>query len=107
MARSSSSVSPTTLANALSLSVPTTHRILAELEAHGWVDRDASGRDFAIGPEFLLIAATIASRDGFFAGLRALLRDMVGEVGETVCLNMMTGASVNWSSSRWKSRHAR
>jgi len=89
MSHSSSAMSPGTLANELSLSVPTTHRVLAELEAHGWVGRDAGGRDFTIGPEFLLIAATIASRDGFFAGLRALLRDMVGEVGETACLNMI------------------
>ncbi|MCJ8144001.1 IclR family transcriptional regulator [Ancylobacter sp. A5.8] len=95
VARSNGPVHANTLAAELGLSIPTTHRVLTELEVLGWVSRPPGGRGVVAGPEMLMTMALVASRDGFSAGLRASMRELMEATGETVCLNMIDRRSAS------------
>lgn len=95
VSRSNGPVHANMLAATLGLSIPTTHRVLAELEALGWLGRAPGGRGVVAGPELLMTMALIASRDGFTAGLRASMRQLVEETGETVCVSMIDRRSIS------------
>lgn len=95
VSRSNGPVHANMLAATLGLSIPTTHRVLAELEALGWLSRAPGSRGVVAGPELLMTMALVAGRDGFAAGLRAAMRQLVEETGETVCVSMIDRRSVS------------
>jgi len=83
---------PTTLqdlSRELHVSLATTHRILANLEAQGWVTWDRDRCIMEVGPAMMGLSAAISARYGAEGAIRPILKALVDECGETVCLHML------------------
>jgi len=82
------------LVRASGLPKPSVHRMLQQLEAGGLLDRGGEGRRYAVTPRLMRLAETVL-RGGTRSGMRhAVLRRLVGEVGETCKLTALSGAEV-------------
>jgi DNA-binding IclR family transcriptional regulator len=77
------------LSEQIALPKPSVHRLLAQLEEIGFVQRDLSGRAFTAGPELLTLAvdalATMARRPP----VRDIMRDLVERVRESCNLAIL------------------
>lgn len=73
------------LANDLGIRPPTGHRIVQELESHGWIIWDREQCIFDVGPSLAGISATISARYGVESAIRPLLKSLARSSGETVC----------------------
>ncbi|RZT97622.1 IclR family transcriptional regulator [Rivibacter subsaxonicus] len=73
---------------------PTVHRMLQQLETGGLIAREPDGRRYQLGERALLLAETLM-RGSTQQGLRrAVLRQLVVEVGESCNLTALAGAEV-------------
>lgn len=77
------------IARAQNLPVSTTHRMLAELVATGWVSRSPSA-SYRLGPQVLLAAEAVRTAVGL-SDMHSILSDLAENVGETVILGTLIG----------------
>ncbi|WP_176849486.1 IclR family transcriptional regulator [Belnapia rosea] len=79
------------LADALGLSASTTHRLLAALEHHGWVERVDGGKRHRLGAALVALAGQAADGTGLRRICRPALARLSGESGETTFLIVRSG----------------
>lgn len=79
------------LAAGLGLSASTTHRLLAALEHHGWVERVEGGRRYRLGTALIGLAGQAAEGAGLRRLCRPALTRLSGESGETTFLIVRSG----------------
>ncbi|MEO8261403.1 MAG: IclR family transcriptional regulator [Pseudolysinimonas sp.] len=79
------------VAHATGLARPTAHRILSSLAADGFVDRDAEGSRWYLGPELYLMGAIAAERYDITGIARDSLRALAAETGESAFLSARRG----------------
>jgi len=73
--------------------LPTTHRLLATLVAHGYMRR-LPNRRYALGFKLVPLGSTAASLVGLSA--EAVLRELVDELGESANLAVLSGKSAEY-----------
>ncbi|MDJ0390727.1 IclR family transcriptional regulator [Roseomonas sp. E05] len=79
------------LAAGLGLSASTTHRLLAALEHHGWVERVDGGKLHRLGAALVALAGQAADGTGLRRLCRPALARLSGESGETTFLIVRSG----------------
>ncbi|WP_176559764.1 IclR family transcriptional regulator [Teichococcus rhizosphaerae] len=79
------------LARGLRLSASTTHRLLAALERHGWVERVEGGKRHRLGAALVALAGQAADGTGLRRLCRPALARLTGESGETTFLIVRSG----------------
>lgn len=79
---------------ATGLPKPSLYRTLSLFEDAGFVQRDAAGRGYVIGPRLASLGLRILTNDAAAAQRRAVLRELVGEIGETCNLAMLRKGEV-------------
>jgi len=79
------------LAAALGLSASTTHRLLAALEHHGWVERVEGSKLHRLGAALVALAGQAADGTGLRRLCRPALARLSGESGETTFLIVRSG----------------
>jgi DNA-binding IclR family transcriptional regulator len=84
-------LSSTAVADATGLSRPTAHRILSSLADDGFVDRDAEGSRWYLGPELYLMGAIAAERYDITDLARDSLRELAAATGESAFLSARRG----------------
>ena len=73
---------------------PTVHRMLQQLESGGLIARDADGRRYQLGERALLLAEKLMRGSTRQGVRRAVLRQLVAEIGESCNLTALAGAEV-------------
>ena len=94
LVRASSPVTLTELMQATGLPKPSLHRTLALFEDAGYVQRDPGGRAYAVGPRLASLGLEILTHDSVATLRRAILSQLVADVGETCNLAMLRKAEV-------------
>lgn len=79
------------VASATGLTRPTAHRILSSLASDGFVDRDADGARWYLGPELYLMGAVAAERYDITAEARDSVRALAAATGESAFLSARRG----------------
>jgi DNA-binding IclR family transcriptional regulator len=82
------------LGEQLNLTTPTTHRIIAALERHGLVEREASTRRYRLGLALFSLGAKAADGTGLRTIARPSLIKLAAETGDTVFLMARSGLNV-------------
>jgi len=88
VARSENGATLTELSTFLSLSPPTTHRILAALESEGLLTQDAGSKLYTLGASALTIGAHALHKSDLRALARPMLHRLAKEGGETASLEI-------------------
>lgn len=86
--------SPQELAKVTALPAATLHRMLAQLEAAGLLQRSANGRHFDKGARLRRFAESLLLNDARRGAQRAVLRDLAAQVGESCKLTALSGSEV-------------
>lgn len=73
---------------------PTVHRMLAQLEAGGWLQREPDGRRYTLSTRLLRLGEVSLSASTQHGVRHAVLRQLVAEVGESCNLTALSGAEV-------------
>lgn len=73
---------------------PTVHRMLAQLEAGGWLQREPDGRRYSLAPRLLRLGEVALSASTQQGVRHAVLRQLVADVGESCNLTALSGAEV-------------
>lgn len=73
---------------------PTVHRMLQQLESAGLLQRDGDGRHYGTGTRLRRLAEDTLLHDSHFGARHAVLRQLVGEVGESCNLTALAGGEV-------------
>lgn len=84
----------TELMQVTGLPKPTLFRTLALFEDAGFVQREPAGRAYAVGPRLASLGLAILSNDSVATLRRAILRQLVADVGETCNLSMLRKGEV-------------
>jgi DNA-binding IclR family transcriptional regulator len=84
----------TELMQARGLPKPSLPRTLALFEDAGFVRREPAGRAYAIGPRLAALGLAILTNDAAATLRRAILRQLVDDVGETCNLAMLRKGEV-------------
>jgi len=84
----------TELMQATGLPKPTLYRTLALFEDAGYVQREPAGRAYAVGPRLAGLGLAILTNDAVATLRRAILRQLVADVGETCNLSMLRKGEV-------------
>ena len=79
------------LAEAMGFSASTTHRLLAALEHHGWVERVEGGKQYRLGVALVGLAGQAADGTGLRRLCRPALARLSAESGETTFLIVRSG----------------
>ena len=82
------------LAEETGLPKPTIHRMLAQLESAGILQRDGNGRHYSTGQRLLRLAETLLLNSTTQGARHAVLRQLVDEVGESCNLTAFSGGEV-------------
>ena len=83
-----------TIAEESGLPKPTTHRMLAQLESAGILQRDGNGRHYSTGQRLIRLAETLLLNSTTQGARHAVLRQLVDEVGESCNLTAFSGGEV-------------
>ena len=94
LVRARGAVTLTELMQATGLPKPSLHRTLALFEDAGYVQREPAGRAYAVGPRLASLGLAILANDAAATLRRAILRQLVADVGETCNLAMLRKAEV-------------
>jgi DNA-binding IclR family transcriptional regulator len=94
LVRAGGPVTLTELMQATGLPKPSLHRTLALFEDGGYVQREPSGRGYAVGPRLESLGLAILTNDAVATLRRAILRQLVADVGETCNLAMLRKGEV-------------
>lgn len=73
---------------------PTVHRMLQQLEAGGWLQREPDGRRYALAPRLLRLSEDALGASTQHGVRHAVLRQLVAELGESCNLTALSGAEV-------------
>jgi DNA-binding IclR family transcriptional regulator len=73
---------------------PTVHRMLTQLESGGWLAREPDGRHYALAPRLLRLSEAALTSSTQQGVRHAVLRQLVGELGESCNLTALSGAVV-------------
>ncbi len=73
---------------------PTLHRMLAQLEAAGLLQREGDGRHYGTGVRLRRLAANLLLNDTLHGARHAVLRHLVDALGESCNLTALSGAEV-------------
>lgn len=73
---------------------PTVHRMLAQLEAGGWLQREPDGRRYALAPRLLRLGENALGASTQHGVRHAVLRQLVADLGESCNLTALSGAEV-------------
>lgn len=84
----------TELMQATGLPKPSLHRTLSLFEDAGYVQREPAGRAYAVGPRLGALGLEILRNDSVATLRRAILRQLVEDVGETCNLAMLRKGEV-------------
>lgn len=79
------------LAEAVGLTQPTAHRIIAALERHGLIEREAATRRYRLGLSLFVLGAQAADGTGFRRLCHPALLRLAAETGDTVFLMARSG----------------
>jgi len=94
LVRATGPVTLTELMQATGLPKPSLHRTLALFEDAGYVQREPAGRAYAVGARLASLGLAVLSNDAAAALRRAILRQLVADVGETCNLAMLRKGEV-------------
>ena len=94
LVRAPGPVTLTELMQATGLPKPSLHRTLALFEDAGYVQREPAGRAYAVGPRLASMGLAVLTNDSAAAQRRAILRELVHDVGETCNLAMLRRGEV-------------
>src|SRR5665213_2038172 len=94
LVRASTPATLTALMQATGLPKPSLHRTLALFEDAGYVQREPAGRAYAVGPRLASLGLAILTNDAAATLRRAILRQLVVDVGETCNLAMLRKGEV-------------
>lgn len=94
LVRAGGPVTLTELMQATGLPKPSLHRTLSLFEDSGYVQREPAGRAYAVGPRLESLGLTILTNDAVATLRRAILRQLVADVGETCNLAMLRKGEV-------------
>lgn len=94
LVRARGPVTLTELMQATGLPKPSLHRTLALFEDAGYVQREPAGRAYAVGPRLATLGLEILGNESVAALRRAILRQLVADVGETCNLSMLRRGEV-------------
>lgn len=83
-----------TMADETGLPKPTLHRMLAQLETAGILQRDGNGRHYSTGQRLRELAENILLNSTTHGARHAILRKLVDEVGESCNLTAFSGSEV-------------
>lgn len=73
---------------------PTLHRMLQQLEAGGWLQREPDGRRYALAGRARALAEATLSGSAQAGVRHAVLRALVADIGESCNLTALSGAEV-------------
>jgi len=79
------------LAEAVDLTQPTAHRIIAALERHGLIEREAATRRYRLGLSLFVLGAQAADGTGFRRICHPALLRLASKTGDTVFLMARSG----------------
>ena len=79
------------LAEAVELTQPTAHRIIAALERHGLIEREVATRRYRLGLSLFVLGAQAADGTGFRRICHPALLRLAAETGDTVFLMARSG----------------
>jgi DNA-binding IclR family transcriptional regulator len=82
------------IAEETGLPKPTTHRMLAQLESAGILQRDGNGRHYSTGQRLIRLAETLLLNSTTQGARHAVLRQLVEEIGESCNLTAFSGGEV-------------
>jgi DNA-binding IclR family transcriptional regulator len=82
------------IAQETELPKPTVHRMLAQLESAGILQRDGNGRHYNTGQRLLRLAETLLLNSTTHGARHAVLRKLVDEIGESCNLTAFSGGEV-------------
>ena len=88
---------PLTLADGVALTgwpKPTVHRMLVQLEGAGWLQREPDGRRYALAARLQALGEAALGASARHGVRHAVLRQLVGELGESCNLTALSGAEV-------------
>lgn len=75
---------------------PSVHRMLVQLEGAGWLAREPDGRRYALAPRLARLADAVQTASIPQGVRRAVLRQLVAQVGESCNLTALSGAQVHY-----------
>jgi IclR family transcriptional regulator, acetate operon repressor len=73
---------------------PTLHRMLAQLEAAGLLQREDDGRHYSTGLRLRRLAENLLLNNSFHGAQHVVLRQLVAEIGESCNLTALSGSEV-------------
>ncbi|MBX3608746.1 MAG: IclR family transcriptional regulator [Hydrogenophaga sp.] len=73
---------------------PTVHRMLAQLEAGGWLQREPDGRRYGLASRLLRLGEGALGASTQHGVRHAVLRQLVADIGESCNLTALSGAEV-------------
>lgn len=82
------------LAKSLSIPKSSLHGILRTMEHRGWVETDASGQRFGLGPHALFIGTSYVDRDDIVLSVQPILEWLSNQLGEAIHLGRLDGQEV-------------
>ena len=94
LVRASGPATLTELMQATGLPKPSLHRTLALFEDAGYVQREPAGRGYAVGARLASLGLAVLSNDTASALRRAIVKQLVADVGETCNLAMLRRGEV-------------
>lgn len=86
------------VAAALSQSPATIYRVLSTLDARGVVETDPQSQSWAIGPTAFQLGSAFLRRSSVVERSRPVMRDLMGDTGETANLGIEAAGSVMFLS---------
>ncbi len=96
LVRAGRPVTLTELMQATRLPKPSLHRTLSLFEEGGYVQREPSGRAYAVGLRLSALGLAILTHDSVATLRRAILRQLVADLGETCNLAMLRKGEITY-----------
>lgn len=93
------------LARLAGINKATTHRLLTELSAHGFVEQTEQGRQYRLGPAFLRLAALREAAVPMREVALDVLHDLSRETGETAHLSYLQGSILTSIAYSYSNAH--
>ena len=84
-------ISLTEMAEKAQLDISATHRMMRELEANAFAEREPDGKRYVVGGELISLASTVLSKIDMRGSARPILEKLVSSTGETVTLKLRDG----------------
>lgn len=105
LSTSAANSSVATLSRQLGIPKSSLHGILRTMEAHGWLETDATGTLYRLGLRALLTGTTYVESDDVVSLTQRTLDSLSDQIGETVHLGRLDGPNVIYLAKR-ESIHA-